>query len=81
MSEGVASRAPRWLRRGSVRDINKVQCYLTLETKVKFKFYYTFDNHIMIMCMTNKHLFWSKYLTLGGDEQCRRKNEHRWVQG
>ena len=37
MSEVVASRAPRWSRRGSVREINKVQCYLTLETKVKEK--------------------------------------------
>jgi len=37
MSEVVASRALRWSRRGSVREINKVQCYLTLETKVKEK--------------------------------------------
>ena len=37
MSEVVASRAPRWSRRGSVREINKVQCYLALETKVKEK--------------------------------------------
>ena len=37
MSEVVASRAPRWSRRDSVREINKVQCYLILETKVKEK--------------------------------------------
>ena len=37
MSEVVVSRAPRWSRRGSVREINKVQCYLALETKVKEK--------------------------------------------
>ena len=37
MTEFVASRAPRWSRRGSVREINKVQCYTRLETKVKEK--------------------------------------------
>ena len=37
MSEVVVSRAPRWSRRDSVREINKVQGYLTLETKVKEK--------------------------------------------
>ena len=37
MSEVVASRAQRWSRKGSVREINKVQYYLALETKVKEK--------------------------------------------